>query len=81
MIEVRFFKGSQQRGVSLSLSLSPPSHEDGNRSSFRNVVFSSNLEFHTKFKARKSSYSEQTVINIIILSVLSNVFMYLGTIH
>jgi hypothetical protein len=30
-----------------------PSHEDGNRSSFRNVVFSSNLEFLTMDKAHK----------------------------
>jgi hypothetical protein len=45
-------KGHNRVGVSL------PSPEDGNRSSFRNVVFSSYLEFWTMHKAQKPSDSE-----------------------
>jgi hypothetical protein len=42
-------KGHNRAGVSL------PSPEDGNRSSFQNVVFSSYLELHTMEKSRNSA--------------------------
>jgi hypothetical protein len=52
VIEVSSFKGPNTVGVSF---LSP---EDWNRSSFRNDVFSSDLEFRTIDKVHKHSDSE-----------------------
>jgi hypothetical protein len=53
VIEVRALsKGPNRVGVSL------PSPEDGDRSSFRNVVFSRYLEFRTMDEAHKPSDSE-----------------------
>jgi hypothetical protein len=40
------------------IGVSLPSPEDGNRSSFLNVVFSRYLEFRTEDKAQKGSDSE-----------------------
>jgi hypothetical protein len=51
-IEIRFFKGPYRVSVSL------PLHEDGNRSSLRNAVFSTYLEFRTMGTVYKPSDSE-----------------------
>jgi hypothetical protein len=51
VIEVRVSGG---RRVEVSL----PSHEDGNRSGFRNVVFSSYLEFRTMDRVQNLSNSD-----------------------
>jgi hypothetical protein len=50
-MRVAISKGPNRVGVSL------PSPEDGNRSSFRNVVFSSYLEFRTMSKVQEPSKS------------------------
>jgi hypothetical protein len=58
--------GANLRHWTLALSNGPsrvgvsfPSPEDGSRSSFRNVVFSSYLEFRTMDKVQKPSDSER----------------------
>jgi hypothetical protein len=49
VIEVSPFQGAQREGVSL------PSSEDGNKSSFRNVAFSSSLKILTMNEVYKPS--------------------------
>jgi hypothetical protein len=58
-------KGPNKVGVSLT------SPEDGNRSSFRNVVFSSDLGFRTMDKVQKPSDSER------IYNVYIHIYEYL----
>jgi hypothetical protein len=52
-----YYLPGQSRVTVLALFLSSP--EDGNRSSFRNVAFSSYLEFRTMGRDQKPSDSEQ----------------------
>jgi hypothetical protein len=56
-LTVALSNGSNRVIVSLSLSLSLPSPDDASRSSFRNVAFSSHLEYRTMIKVHKPSDS------------------------
>jgi hypothetical protein len=74
---IRFapLEGPSKVGVSL------PSPEDGNTSSFRDVVFSSCLEFWTMDKVHKPSHSDKgsnsnkRYPNLIVLCSVANAFL------